>query len=430
MSLLSSLYSGASGIQSNSTDLSVIGDNISNANTIGFKAGRAAFEEALASSLMGLNGLGAGHEGLGVNLQAVQRILTQGALTNTGLATDLAIDGPGMFIVHGVAAGQEGDFYTRAGQFTVDANGLLVNLDGLAVQGYMADAAGNLSRSLGDLQIGEASSEPRATTVVTLKANLKADGPLDNPWDPTDPEATSSFSTSATVYDSLGAEHQVEVYFVKTADGQWEWHGLTDGSGVDGGIPGTPQEIASGTLSFDTDGKLVSQSSMSNFNPIGATPQTIDFDFGDDLNNGGTGVGGITQFAGTSEVTFLGQDGYESGALAAVTVDTDGQIIGSFTNGHNRVLGQVALADFEAGDQLRRLGGNLYGETVSSGQPTIGVPGGGGRGSIVGGALEQSNVDLASEFIRMITAQRGFQASSKVVTTSDQLLTELMNIKR
>jgi flagellar hook protein FlgE len=223
MSLLTSLYSGASGLDASSTDLSVIGDNIANANTIGFKASRAAFEEALAQNLLGSS---ANQVGLGTRLQAVQKIMTQGALSNTGIATDLAVDGGGFFAVKGTQSGVAGQFYTRAGQFTLDQNGYLVNLGGLRVQGYLADSAGQVQPALGDLPVGDLAAPPLPTANITVKANLQSDAEiLVNPFDAADPDSTSNFSSSATVYDSLGKAHQVGLYYRKTASGSWEFHG-------------------------------------------------------------------------------------------------------------------------------------------------------------------------------------------------------------
>jgi len=420
--MISSLYTAVTGLAASSQELGVIGDNIANANTIGFKGGRAAFEEALASSLLG----GSSGAGLGVQLQAVQRILTQGALLSTGVATDLALQGPGFFVVRGNHAGREGTFYTRAGQFTVDGDGYLVNLDGLRLQGYGADAAGDVGSALGDLAVGAASSPPRPTERVLLRANLNADAELVGAWDPAQASATSNFSTSVTAYDAIGRAHQIEVYFRKTADGAWEWHALADGAGLEGGTAGTPAEVASGTLSFDADGKLTGGTQASTFQPRGAAgPQALQFDFG---TAGGTSA--ITQFADTSAVSFVSQDGYGAGELTAVSVDASGRVVGAFTNGQSRVLGQVAVADFAAPDQLERLGGNLYGVLPAAGEATVGVPGSGGRATIASGALEQSNVDLAGELVRMMTAQRGFQANSKTITTADQLLADLIQLKR
>lgn len=431
MGLISSMYAGVSGLETNSSDLSVIGDNIANANTIGFKAGRAAFEDALAQTL-----IGGSQVGMGSRVQAIQRLVTQGALANTGLATDLAIQGPGFFVVKGSHNGVDAQFYTRAGQFTVDEDGFLVNLEGLKVQGYQADAAGNVTGTLGDLAVGSVSAPPNATTTITFKGNLDSNSPpVAGVWDPTAPvqaladgsnaaTANYNFSTSTTVYDSLGNAIPVDVYFTNTGAG-WEWHATTDGANLTGGTAGTRTEIASGTLTFDASGNLTaSATTASNFTPINAVnPQALTFDFG-------AGSTGMTQYAGTSAISFMSQDGYAAGELARISIGQDGTINGTFTNGQNRALGQVALADFEAPDQLERLGGNLYGERPGSGQPTIGQASTGGRGAIIAGSLEQSNVDLANEFVRMIAAQRGFQANSKTISTADQLLAELMNLKR
>jgi flagellar hook protein FlgE len=402
MSLLTALTTGTAGLQANSTELSVVGDNIANANTIGFKSGRAAFEEQLMQQLIGVSG--GGQVGLGTRLQAIQRIITQGALTTTGLATDLALDGSGYFVVKGNHGGINGQFYTRAGQFTVDQGGFLTNLEGLRVQGYPNSASGQAIGGLGDLQVGTATAPALPTGNITLRANLNADAAVQT-FDINNPTTTSNFSSTTSIYDSLGKQHTVDVYWNKSAAGTWEFHATTDGGGINGGTAGTPTEIAT-------------------------TPQALAFNFGDPTALGGTGLAGVTQFASPSATTFTGQDGAPFGALTGVQINGKGEVMGAFTNGTTRVLGQVAVADFEAGDRLQRNGGNLLTETIESGQPTIGAPAEGGRASIVAGALEQSNVDLAGEFVRMIAAQRGFQANSKTITTADQLLQELMQLKR
>lgn len=432
MGLMSSMYTGVTGLESNSTDLTVIGDNIANANTIGFKGSRTAFEDALAQNI-----IGGSQVGMGSQVQAIQKLMTQGALMNTGVVTDLAINGPGFFVVRGNHNGADGQYYTRAGQFTVNQDGYLVNLDGLMVQGYQADAAGNVTGTLGDLRVGSVSAPPNATTTVDVKANLDANATVPTAaWNaasplPIDGNPTTgnyNFSTSTTVYDSLGNAIPVDVYFRKTAAGAWEWHATTDGGNLTGGTAGTSTEIVSGTLTFDASGNLTAQTQTSNFNPLGAVnPQPLTFDFG---TPGDPNDVGLTQYGSPSAVSFLGQDGYAAGELARINVGSDGTIFGVFTNGESMALGQVALADFEAADQLERIGGNLFAERPGSGQPTIGQASTGGRGSVVAGALEGSNVDLASEFVRMISAQRGFQANSKTISTADQLLGELMNLKR
>jgi flagellar hook protein FlgE len=429
MSLYSSLYTGVSGMQTTSQELSIVGDNVANANTIGFKQSRAAFADVLGQNLA----TGAGEVGLGSRLQAVQKILTQGALTQTGMATDLAIQGGGFFMVEG-PAGE--NFYTRAGQFTVDQDGYLVNLDGLQVQGYQADSAGQISGSLGSMMVGDAQYPPQITSTVTMRGNLDAgEDIIPAPgFDVTDiANTTSGDPQPVTLYDSLGNAIDAEIHFTKTADGAWDYNVVTDGSNITGGTAGTPEVIAGGSLTYNPDGSLQTHAPNAAlvFNPVGAVnPQPLTFDFGTAIADGGTGLDGMTQFGNPQSVQFINQDGFAAGDLTSVTVEDDGTISGAFTNGQTRALGQVVLADFEAADQLQRIGGNLFSATEAAGEANIGRPGTGGRGRIVAGALEQSNVDLASEFVRMIVAQRGFQANSKTVTTSDQLLDTLIQVKR
>ncbi|MBK9518757.1 MAG: flagellar hook protein FlgE [Anaeromyxobacter sp.] len=444
MSLLTSLSAGTTGLEAASLELSVVGDNIANANTIGFKGGRAAFEDALTQTVIG----GTGEIGLGARLESVQKILTQGALNSTGIATDLALQGNGFFIVSGNHNGQTANFFTRAGQFTVDKDGFMVNLEGLKVQGFPADAAGALSAQPGNLLVGTASAQPRATGSIQVKANLKADAVIKTdalgapiPFDPANPGGTSEFSTSMTVYDTLGAAHAVQVFFSKTATGaggnSWEWNAMTDGGGLaPPAVAGTLEVIAGGALTFDNQGRLATDvpraTNATTFNPLGAAaPQPLTFNFGDPTAvAGNTGLLGVSQFAAPSASTFIGQDGFGSGQLASIRIDPTGNINGVFTNGQTRVLGQVAVAAFSGPDRMERVGGNLFQQSQASGQPVIGAPGAGGRASIISGSLEQSNVDLAEQFVRLIAAQRAFQANSKTITTADQLLSELIALKR
>ena len=434
MSLLTALSSGTTGLEASSLELSVVGDNIANANTVGFKLSRASFEDTLTQSVVG----GTGEIGLGSEVQSVQKILTQGALNSTGIATDLALQGNGYFVVNGDYNGQTADFYTRDGEFTVDKDGYLVNLEGLRVQGFPANAAGNVSGLPGDLLVGTASAQPKATSTITVKANLESDDSVVAAnFDPANPSATSNFSTSMTIYDTLGAAHQTQVFFHMSAAGTWDWHAMTDGGGLQGGTAGQLTEIASGALTFDGQGRLETstQNAAPVFNPLGAVvPQALTFNFGDPTNGAptanATGLAGVTQFAATSASTFIGQDGFGSGQLSSIKIDTQGFISGIFTNGQTRVLGEVAVAGFSAPDRLESLGGNLYSQSQASGQPVVGAPGAGGRASVISGSLEQSNVDLAEQFVRLIAAQRAFEANSKSITTADQLLSELIQMKR
>jgi flagellar hook protein FlgE len=426
MSLISSLYTGTTGLEVNTQELAIVGDNIANANTVGFKATRAAFNDQLTQTL-----LGSGQIGSGSRLQLAQQIFTQGTLTSTFNATDMALQGNGLFQVTGTHNGVTGSFFTRAGQFSIDKDGYLANLEGLRVQGYQVDSTGGVTGKIGDLALGGAAATPKATTNLTIKANLNSTAEVKAGFDPVVAGTTSNFSTAMTIFDTLGTAHQVSVYFVHTGGGNWDWHALADGAGIQGGTAGTPSEIASGTLAFDTNGALSDAQQTTNFNPNGATsPQTLNFNFGDPTGAGGSGLGGITSFSSDSAVSFASQDGWTAGQISGVKTQTDGTIIGAFTNGQSRVLGRVAVANFAAADRLGRVGGNLFVETQESGNPSLGTAGTGGRGAITGGSLEQSNVDMASEFVKMIEAQRNYQANARTVTTADQLLQELIQIKR
>ncbi|HEX3698136.1 MAG TPA: flagellar hook protein FlgE [Polyangia bacterium] len=426
MSLISSLYTGASGLDANTTDLSVIGDNIANSNTTGFKASRADFSDAMAQQLIGGDS-GISQIGLGVQVGSIQQIITQGSLSNTGIATDLAIQGNGYFAVKGTHDGQSGTYLTRDGQFTVDATGNLVNADGLTVQGYMADATGKLATSPSDLKVGASMAPPSASANITMQANLNAEDPaIAAAFDPANPTTTSNTSNSVTVYDASGAAHQVDVFYTKTAANTWTWNAMT---------AGVAAPVGTGTLTFDPagTGALVSQTgTISATFPNMTAAQTINVNFGDGTGGvpAGTGLLGVTQFSSPDSTSKISQDGFAAGSLANVSIDSSGKINGAFTNGQTRVIGQVATAVVASADKMSRVGGNLFMTNNQSGDATIGAPSTGGRGGITAGALEQSNVDLANEFVHMISTQRAYQANGKTVTTADALLVELMNIKR
>jgi flagellar hook protein FlgE len=426
MSITNSLYIGISGLQAHGDAISVVGDNIANASTIGYKRNRASFADMLGGEL------NAQRLGGGVRLSGTQTMWTQGTVTTTGNDLDLAVRGDGLFIVRGNHAGQDAQFYTRDGRFRLDNEGFVTNQHGLRLQGYAIDAAGTRALTPGDLALGARQSPPVATTSASMTLNLDANEPVPPPWDPLDPNGTSSYATSQTVYDSLGAPHHVEVYFRSQGAGQWEFHAMVDGAELAGGTPGTATEIASGTLTFASSGALQSQTvTASSADFINATPgQSIAFTFGDDIASGGTGFGGTTQFAGPSTVTSVAIDGRGSGALTDIAIGEDGKIRGVFDNGDQLDLAQIALATFPADEGLSRLGDGLIGETSASGQPLIDVPGNGGRGAISSGALESSNVDLGQELVTLIAFQRAFQANAKTVTTADEMLAEINNLKR
>jgi flagellar hook protein FlgE len=431
MSIIRTMTTGASGLRAESEALTAVSDNIANVNTFGFKRERAVFEDVLGRSVMGANAMAEG--GAGSRVSQIQQMWTQGALVTTGNPTDLALSGDGLFMVNGTVDGQTGNFYTRAGQFNTDANGYLVNPDGLRLQGYTADATGAIGAQVGDLRVDGFTLPATATTTVTMGANLNpADMPTASPWDPTNATNTSSQATTVRVFDSLGAAHNVEVYFVNNGAAGWDWHAMVDGGEV-GGTAGTPTEIAAGHLTFGPDGSLASSTVTSGgsvtFN--GASAQALTFNFGSPTGSGGTGFDGVTGLAsqGTS-ANALSQDGFPGGAVQGMHVDADGTITGIFGYGEQRALGRVAVARFANDQGLARTGHNLYQESQASGQPLVGDAGSGGRGSVVAGSLESSNVDLGSEFVDLIAYQRGFSANSKIITTADEMYQELVQLRR
>jgi flagellar hook protein FlgE len=266
-----------------------------------------------------------------------------------------------------------------------------------------------------------------------MTLNLDSAAPVPAPFDPANPQATSSYATSITVTDSTGAARHVDVYF-RNGGGSpatWEVHAMADGADIAGGTPSTPMEIGTGSLTFDTDGKLLSQNLTITASFTGATPnQTITLDFGDDVASGGTGLGGTTSFASGSTVSAVDVDGRGAGNLTDISITDDGTIEGIFDNGEHRKLAQIALADFASLEGLERAGDGLVVETSASGKPLVDVAGSGGRGSLVSGALEASNVDLGTELVTLIAYQRAFQANAKTVTTADEMMNDVTNLKR
>lgn len=461
MGVMTSLYTGVSGLGASGLALSVIGDNIANTNTTGFKGSRAAFGDILSSAL---GGGSAFQIGRGVNLQAVQQQFTQGTLETTASPLDLAVEGDGFFIVKESSGAQ---YYTRAGQFSLDKNGNIVNPEGIALQGYLTLQGG----VLGTINISSLNSPPQATGSITgqpgvnISANLSSSAtitaaPANEAAFLANPNNFSNFSTSLTVYDSLGNSHLINVYFRKSAENValsapyaavngnvWEWFAVSPGSD---NASGNSEIGAYGQVEFDSSGKLRQEftagvgaagSTAYSFAPAvtpgvfsfsggAAANQSIEFNYGDSIAEGGSGLTGSTQFGSPSSVLFQNQDGYSSGSLQSLIVDQNGSMTGIFTNGQTQKVADIALARFISATSLTKTGRNLFSESSNSGGPIIGTAGTSGRGRIFANSLEASNVDLADEFVKMIAAQRGFQANTKVITTTDELLTELMNIKR
>ncbi len=426
MTITKTLYTGVAGLTAHGQALGVVGDNIANVNTTGYKAERAIFADMLGRSMMATN-----QPGSGAKLVKVARVFSQGTLLTTESPTDLAINGKGFFVVNGNVGGASGNFFSRAGQFSLDKEGRLANPQGQVLQGYLVGSTGNLDNQLTDLQIANSVLPPNATTTMEIATNLDSTATTPAAFDATNPGTTSNFSTAMTVYDSLGNAHRVDVYFRKESSNSWSWHALVEGTEI--GQPAGPTECAAGTLGFTTDGWLDTETTTTPWASTfdGATAQTIDFDFGESITtDGGTGQDGTTQYAAASTIRSQEQDGYSTGELAGLGIQGSGEVMAIYSNSEQRLVGQVALATFEAEGDLARAGDSLWAQTQDSGNARIGGASSGAAGAITSGALEQSTVDLAREFVNLIAYQRGFQANSRTISTADQLYGEVVNLKR
>ncbi|MEK6815261.1 MAG: flagellar hook protein FlgE [Nitrospirota bacterium] len=409
MAILTSLFSGVSGLNANGSALSVVGDNIANSNTVGYKGSTVAFSDILSQTIGG-GASGGGQIGRGVNLSAVTPQFTQGSFETTDSVLDMGIDGNGFFLVQDTT----GTFYTRAGQFRTDKDGYIVTPEGAKLQGYTVSATGSLTGTIGDMQLTTVSTTPTPTSTARVDANLDAAASVPAAaFSPSDP-STYNFSTGLTVYDSLGTSHAVTYYFRKTAANAWATYYQVDGLPA-GGTAGT-------AMTFSAAGAVTAGGSQTLAFTLtnGATsPQSVAVDFSD-----------FTQYGAPSATTYLTQNGSSSGSLSSISIGQDGIITGLFSNGQTETLGQVALATFQAPVYLTKMGKNLYAESSDSGQPIVSAPMTGGKGRVLSHSLELSNTDLAAEFVKMITFQRGFQANSRIITTTDELLNELVNLKR
>ncbi|MBY0249271.1 MAG: flagellar hook protein FlgE [Nitrospiraceae bacterium] len=578
MGILSSLFAGVSGLNANGTALSVIGNNIANMSTVGFKGSKATFADLISSSISG--GSGAVQTGIGVALTSVQGNFSQGSLATSSNVLDLAIDGNGFFVVEDA---QGGTFYSRAGLFRLDRNNNVVDPSGFKLQGFLADTTGTITGTIGDIALPSTTASPRATTIALVAANLNSataqtgvrgnvvasaasvtttaagansftidlngDGvqtvtvangltgaalatAIQNavralvPNDPfkaaaysgftasvnpsniftftsgitgttnnsttgtgtvvvaangadtlaadlnmtagtsttgtdfllSDPSASSNFSTSMTVFDSLGNSHLLTTYFTRVGQNTWNYNVVAnaadvvtanyDSSNIDASLGIV--KVGSGTLTFGTNGTLDRESPVTRYDTgtaagiAGATPGELQIDFNGATQNqlivmnygtsvttdGGSGLDGTTQFGSTSALVQQTQDGFAAGSLQAFSVDSNGTISGRFSNGQLRALAQVVLARFPDPIGLTRTGKNTFAQSGNSGQPVTGTPDSAGLGRVLSNSLELSNVDLGESFIDMIAAQRGFQANSRVITTSDEILQELVNLKR
>lgn len=391
--MLRSLFSGISGLRSHQTMLDVTGNNIANVNTTGFKASQTQFQDTLSQIVTNAGGAQAGtggtnpaQVGLGVQVAGISTNFQQGASQTTNRSTDMMISGDGFFTV----TKNNQTYYTRNGAFDFDATGQLVTSEGALVQGWAANAAGQIDTTGGLSTITlpmTALVGAQPTTEVSFGGNL-----------PSDAEVGTVLVRDVEVFDALGTAQTLTLSFTRSATG-WNVQGNDGGAAVNG------------TLTFDDTGLQTGGGSLT----VGT--RTVD-------------LSGVTGYAALTTIEESGKNGSQAGSLESFSINADGTIVGAFSNGLKQDIGRIALGTFANPVGLEKAGGSLYQTTVNSGPAQIGTAGTGGRGGLIGGALEMSNVDLSQEFTNLIIAQRGFQANSRVITTSDELLQELVNLKR
>jgi flagellar hook protein FlgE len=471
--MLRSLYTGVSGLRNHQFRMDVIGNNIANVNTVAFKGSRVTFKEGFAQLLQGASrppgdqgGVNPVQIGLGSLIGSVDQLFTQGNMETTGVNTDLAMQGDAFFVVRKAAE----TFYTRSGNFQLDAEGRMVSpTNGFIVQGRMA-VDGVLNDVVTDISLPFGQKvAARATTRVTVAGNLNSSAGIFNAADPDgvgplvggfgpDTRAVTANSGTFTngtigIFDALGNKVDVKMWMWKTAQNQWDWQidesTLPAGYTLDTGTPGADLGggvRTQGRFSFDPTTALLTQSTiiggpsagtgiaqpLITINGPGGAQLSVTMNLGAEV--AGTGVAGtlagLTQFAGNGTAVLRDQDGFTSGRLQNFSIDRLGVISGSFTNGVNQTLGQIVLADFNNPAGLLRTGDNMYATSGNSGGAVLGYALEGSQSFMTSGALEMSNVDLAQEFTNLIVAQRGFQANSRMITTSDALLEEVVNLKR
>ncbi|HUT03458.1 MAG TPA: flagellar hook protein FlgE [bacterium] len=458
--MLASLYSGLSGLSSYVLGMDVLGNNIANINTVGFKGSVPIFQNILSQSIAQQMDNGGATAGQGVSVGSITPSFSQGSLMSTDVATDLAIQGNGFFVL-GDASGN--NFYTRAGNFTFNKEYDLVNPNGLHVLGWSAmtntgeintsGAAANIHLPLG------MTMDPQATTLFKTNINLDAEATVDNPSTSSVDEA-ETFSTSLTTYDSLGAAHTVTLEFTPIDENgdsildRWDWiayvgksevdssttlPSTSDGNGViiargdsDYGATGNPA-LDFDPMRFDSGGVLISNAGAASLDfasvnwANGAKDQSVAWEIRSEIDSGTTY---LTGYALNSAISYTYQDGFSIGELESVGINSDGKIIGVFSNGTTKAVAQIALATFPAPTSLTIMGENMFAQAPGSGNPTIGIANAGGRGTIVGQSLEMANVDLTSQFTSMIVMQRGFEANSKIITTANEMIQIMVNLKR
>ena len=413
--MIRSMSSALSGLRNHQVMLDVVGNDIANVSTVGFKSSSTVFSDVLTQTLNGASAPGSAtggtnpaQIGLGSRLAGTVQSFTQGAIQRTGRTTDIAIQGDGFFVVNN---GNE-NLYTRAGSFTLDATGNLTTPDGMLVQGWQADGSGVINSNAGitpvKIRVGEL-LPPTQTSNVDLGGNLSADTAIG---------VTTTLTVSA--YDDQGVAIPLNLTFTKSAANQWTVTGTQ-------GIPAVAVALTDNVLTFDGSGELTVPADR-NINIAGGVIPNMPLPLVIDLGGAGE-PGRLTQYAGSSTAAITQQNGAPAGSLQSFNVGQDGTIVGNYSNGKTRPIGQLALAVFTNPGGLERIAG-VWRETPNSGLAQTGVPGAGGRGLMSSGTLEMSNVDLAEEFTRLIVAQRGFQGNARVVTTADEILQEVVNLRR
>lgn len=410
-----SFQTGLSGLNTSSRDLDIIGNNVANASVTGFKNSRGEFADVFAASLSGAS---AQQIGIGSQVAGVAQQFTQGDIQVTNNPLNVAINGNGFFRLDNSGS----ITYTRDGQFHLDNQGFIVNPQGIKVTGYGVDANGNIvTATPGPVQISAANIAPQVTSTFDIGLNLdsRSTPPATAVFNPLDP-TSFNFSTSGTVFDSLGNSHALTTYYKNTGPGTWSVYGAIDGSVANaniGGGAGLPI-----TLNFSTAGVLTGVPAM----PLNAsvvvgggatTPLAFTLDYT-----------GTTQYGAAFGVNNLAQDGFTSGHLTGFNISDTGIVLGTYSNGLNRNLGQLVLASFRNAQGLNPLGNNQWAETAQSGLPIVGVAGTGSLGVMQSSSVEQSNVDLTNELVNMITAQRDYQANAQTIKTQDTILQTLVNL--
>jgi flagellar hook protein FlgE len=410
---MASFATSLSGLEANSQDLSVISNNLANLNTTAYKGATASFQD-LFYQQVGSGGDGNPIQiGVGTTVGSIPADFTEGNIQNTGVPTDVAIQGNGFFV--GNDNGEQ--VFIRAGDLTVQSDGTLVSSDGAVIQGYQAaNGVINPNQAPGPLTISSGTiNPPNPTTNAQLALNLDSGTAVGG-----------TFSTPLTVYDSLGASHILTFNFTNTGAGQWNYTITIPAADV--GKAGNPVTVNSGTLAFNGAGQLTSPTAnVTGISVPGLADGANTMTFAWQLYNA-DGTGQLTQVSAPSAAASTNQDGYSSGSLTTYTINSDGTIEGTFSNGQTQPLGQILLATFANEQGLSRNGSNEFLATLASGAPSIGVPGTGGRGTLSGGSLEQSNVDISTQFADLIVAESGYQANAKVVTTLDTIVQDTINL--